>query len=70
MPRTCGRCIGGLLILILVIAPAFAADPWPAEGERLYTQEHMARLVAEALADKGGDPDAIAVEFSPALATL
>lgn len=70
MPRTCGRCIGGLLILILVIAPAFAADPWSGEGKRLYTQEQMARLVAEALADKGGDPDAIAVEFSPALPTL
>jgi flagella basal body P-ring formation protein FlgA len=70
LPRTCGRCIGGLLILILIIAPAFAAGPWPAEGERLYTQEQMAHLVAEALAEKGGEADAIAVEFSPALPTL
>jgi flagella basal body P-ring formation protein FlgA len=57
-------------LLLLVVPVGLAADPWPAEGERLYTQEHMARMVAEALADKGGDPDAVAVEFSPALPTL
>ncbi len=68
--RSLGRCVAALLVLI--IASTAAAEPGPgfAQGERLYTQEDMARLVAEALAAKGADADAIAVEFSPALPTL
>lgn len=61
------------VLLILAAASAPAAEPAQGleDGERLYTQEDMARLVAEALAaESGEDPEALAVEFASALPTL
>ncbi|HRK96227.1 MAG TPA: hypothetical protein PK694_07900, partial [Rhodospirillales bacterium] len=51
------------VLLILAAASAPAAEPAQGleDGERLYTQEDMARLVAEALAaERGEDPEALA----------
>lgn len=68
-----GHRVAALLILAIAATAAAAdpgADPGAQEGERLYTQEDMARLVAAALEGKGVETESISVEFSPALPTL
>jgi flagella basal body P-ring formation protein FlgA len=65
--KSSGRFLAALLFL--ASASASAAEPEP-DGGRLYTQDDMARLVAEALSDGGDDPEALSVEFANPLPTL
>ena len=70
MRKSTARFLSVLLLLASASASAADAEGALTGGERLYTQEDMARLVAEALAAKGEDPDTLGVEFSSSLPTL
>lgn len=65
-----GGLIPALLLLTTLSAHAAEVDGTLQESETFYTQEDIARLVAGVLPDRDGDPDAVSVEFTPALPTF